>query len=193
MGAPERHRPTTVEELRALPDHDRLELVSGEVVAKAHPSPDHGFSKCRLGGVLHDFNRRPGQRVPGGWWLMSGLHVQYELGEVYCHDMAGWRRDQRPERPSDWPARFRPDWVCEIISPEHERQDLIVKPRTLHAAAVPHYWALHPEEKMLLVYRWASEGYMVVLTASSGDRVRAEPFTELELDVSELFGDESDE
>ena len=43
------------------------------------------------------------------------------------------------------------------------------------------------------MHRWASEGYMVVLTATSGDRDRAEPFTELEFDVSELFGDELDE
>jgi hypothetical protein len=52
---------------------------------------------------------------------------------------------------------------------------------------------VHPEEKMLLVHRWAVAGYTVVLTATSGDRVRAEPFEAVELDVAELFGDEVDE
>jgi hypothetical protein len=33
----------------------------------------------------------------------------------------------------------------------------------------------------------------VILRATSGDVVRAEPFDALELDVAELFGDEADE
>jgi hypothetical protein len=52
---------------------------------------------------------------------------------------------------------------------------------------------VHPEEKMLLVHRWTSAGYTLVLTATSGDRARAEPFDAIELDVSELFGDEVDD
>jgi hypothetical protein len=63
----------------------------------------------------------------------------------------------------------------------------------LHAAEVPHYWVVHPEQKMLLVHRWTTAGYTIVLRATSGDRVRAEPFDAIELDVAELFGDENDE
>lgn len=193
MAASSRPKPATADDLRAIAGHDRLEIVAGEIVEKAAPSPDHGFSESRLGGFLHGFNRRPGPRGPGGWWILTEIHVAYETGEIYCHDMAGWRRERCPERPASWPLRLRPDWVCEIVSPKHERQDFVVKPRVLHAAAVPHYWALHPEEKMLLVHRWTPDGYTVVLTATSGDRVRAEPFDAIELDVSELFGDEADE
>lgn len=74
-----------------------------------------------------------------------------------------------------------------------ERNDYVVKPRTLYGAEVSHYWTVHPEEKVLLVHRWAAEGYTVVLRATSGDRVRAEPFDAIELEVAELFGDETDE
>lgn len=43
---------------------------------------------------------------------------------IYCpsHDIAGWRKGWMPARPRraiDLP----PDWVCEIVSPGHERQD----------------------------------------------------------------------
>jgi len=192
MAAPSKPTPATVEDLAAIEDNDRLEIVNGVIVEKASPSPDHGFTESRIGGVLHGFNRRPGTRGPGGWWIMNEVHVEYGTGELYCHDVGGWRRERVPERPSGWPVRLRPDWVCEIVSPKHERQDLVVKPRVLHAAGVPHYWAVHPEEKMLLVHRWTSAGYTLVLTATSGDRVHAEPFDAIELDVSELFGDETD-
>src|SRR4051794_18453257 len=192
MASSEKPEPATLEDLRAIADHDRLEIVGGSIVEKAAPSAEHSLAEGRLGGILHGFNRRSGTRGPGGWWILPEIHVEYGSGEIYCHDAAGWRRDRMPDRPTGWPLRARPDWVCEIVSPRHEKQDLVVKPRVLHTAEVPHYWALHPEEKMLLVHRWTAAGYTVVLTATTGDRVRAEPFDAIELDVSELFGDEID-
>lgn len=193
MVAPSKPTPATVEDLRAVDDNDRLEIIGGTIVEKAIPSREHSFSEGRLGGILHGFNRRPGRRGPGGWWILPEIHVEYATGEIYCHDVGGWRRERTPEGPTGWPVKLRPDWVCEIVSPKHERQDLVVKPRVLLAAEVPHYWVLHPEEKVLLVHRWTVDGYTVVLRATSGDRVRAEPFDALELDVAELFGDETDD
>lgn len=72
-----------------------------------------------------------------------------------------------PECPSGRPVRIRPDWVCEILSPSNEKRDLVDKMRTLHASAVPHYWVLNTEEKVLVVHRHSAAGYVVVLTASS--------------------------
>jgi hypothetical protein len=38
--------------------------------------------------------------------------------------------------------------------------------------------------------RWTDEGYLTALTAKRGERVRAEPFGEVEWNVGQLFGDE---
>lgn len=157
------------------------------------PSWGHGFAESKLAEAMGPFNRRPGSRGPGGWWILAEIHVGYASGEIYCHDTAGWRRDRVPERPTEWPVRIRPDWVCEIVSPKHERTDLVVKPRVLHRAEVPHYWVLDPEEKILLVHRWSPDGYVVVQRAAAGETVRAEPFDALELRVGVLFGDDEDD
>ena len=85
-----------------------------------------------------------------------------------------------------------PDWVCEIVSPKHEKHDLVDKPRTLHAAAVPHYWILDPVEQILLVHRWAADGYTIVQRAAAGDTIRAEPVEAQEVRVGVLFGDDDD-
>jgi Uma2 family endonuclease len=110
--------------------------------------------------------------------------------EVYCHDLAGFRREPVPERPTEWPVRVRPDWVAEIVSPKHERTDLIDKPRVLHAAEVLHYWVIDPDERILLVHRWSRDRYVVVQRATAGEAVRPEPFEALELRVGLLFGEE---
>lgn len=174
-------------------DADRLEIVDGDLVEKAALSWSHGFTENKLAVAVGPFNRRPGSRGPGGWWILTEIHVGYPGGEVYCHDTAGWRRDRVPERPAEWPVRIRPDWVCEIVSPRHERADLVVKPRALHAAEVPHYWILDPDERILLVHRWSLEGYVVVQRATVGETIRAEPFEAIELRVDALFGDDEDE
>jgi len=192
MVAPARGLPT-FEDLLARDDADRLEIIGGEIVEQAAPSPGHSFTKFKLAVAVNPFNRRPGSRGSGGYWLFTTIHVGYPDGEIYCHDAAGWRRDRVPERPTDWPVRIRPDWVCEIVSPKHERNDLVVKPRVLHAAEVPHYWILDPEEKILLVHRWSPDGYTVVQRAAAGETVRAEPFDAIELRVGVLFGDDEDD
>jgi hypothetical protein len=57
---------------------------------------------------------------------------------------------------------------------------------------VPHYWLANPVERMLEVYRRTDLAYALVLSAKSGQRIRAEPFDAVELRVDELFGDDPD-
>jgi hypothetical protein len=40
---------------------------------------------------------------------------------------------------------------------------------------------------VLTVLQWTSQGYLVVLVAGRGDKVRVTPFDAVELDVSELL------
>lgn len=188
MSAPPPKR-STIEDLLARADADRLELVGGQIIERAVPSPDHSWSEGRVYAAIIPFNRKPGDHDPGGWWIFPEIHVAYATGELFCHDVAGWRRD-RNARPSGWPVRSRPDWVCEIVSPSHERHDLVTKPTVLHAAEVPHYWVVDPVTRLLFVHRWSPDGYVVVQRASAEQTIRAEPFDQIELRVSALFDDD---
>ena len=108
-------------------------------------------------------------------------------------DLAGWRRSTTGWPDLDaTPVSLIPDWVAEIVSQGHEKHDLVTKPRTLLTAEVPHYWVLDPEEQTLLVHRWSRDGYVIVLRATAGETVRAEPFEAIELDVTRLLGLDED-
>lgn len=193
MAAPSSKR-ATFADLLALPEHVRAEVIHGSIVEKASPSHEHGGSQLMLGSVLaRRFQRRPGGRWPGGWWFISEAEVEYETHEVYVHDVAGWRRERVPERPTGRPGRIRPDWACEILSPSNARRDLVDKFQVLQRCGVPHYWIIDPIEQTLIVHRWQPDGYLVALTAGAGDVVRAEPFDAVELRVATLFGLEDDE
>jgi Uma2 family endonuclease len=86
------------------------------------------------------------------------------------------------------PVELRPDWVCEVLSPSNATNDTVRKLRVYHQFAVPHYWILDPEAQSLIVYRWAADGYMAVVAAEAGERVRCEPFDAIEFEVGVLFG-----
>ncbi len=194
MAAPRSSKPATFADLAALGDDVRAEIIHGVIIEKAAPSIEHSFAQGSvLHAVIHRYGRRPGGRWPGGWWIATEVETEYETHEVFRHDAVGWRRDRVPELPREWPVRVRPDWACEVLSPSNEKRDRHDKMRVLHAAGVPHYWILDPDEKILIVHRWSPEGYVVVLTASSGETIRAEPFDAVELRVDVLFGDDDDD
>jgi Uma2 family endonuclease len=174
-----------------IPD---AEVIHGAIVEKAAPSWDHGHSQITIGGVLgRRFGGRGGGRWPGGWWLGTEVDVEYEPHELFRHDIVGWRRSRAPDRPGRRPVRLRPDWVCEILSPSNEKRDLVDKMQVLRRAALPYYWIVNPEERILIVHRLEAQGYLVTLTAGVDDTVRAEPFDDVEIALAVLFGEADDD
>ncbi len=195
MSSAPKVRPASLDELAYLRDQGHVvELVDGEIVYKATPTPAHGKAQRKVGAVLDGFDgKKGGPRGPGGWWLMTEVEVLYaRTTEVFRHDVVGFRRELHPALPNDLPVKARPDWACEILSPSTARNDVVKKQRTLHAHGVPHYWLVDPSNQLLRVLRWEADQYRHVLEAGVGDVVRAEPFDAIELDVRELFGVEDE-
>lgn len=192
MSAPKRK--ATADDLRALHGEDsRYEIIHGEIVGRAAPSERHASAQVTIiGPIAHRFNRKPGGKWPGGWWIHSELHVRYD-SDVFCHDICGFRRDLHDELPPEWPTSVRPDWVAELMSPGHQKHDRVDKWNVLFRARVPHYWLVDPEQRTLEVFRWTSDGYVRILAATSGDVIRAEPFDAVEMRAAVFFGDEDDD
>jgi Uma2 family endonuclease len=184
-------RLATAVDLARLPEGVCAEVIHGAIVERAAPSAEHGDAQSQLAVLIKGpFQRSPGRGGPGGWWILTEVEIELETHEVYRPDLVGWRRERMPTRPTGRPVRVRPDWVCEVLSPTTAKNDLVDKLRTLQSNGVPHYWIVDPERETLTVLRWTEEGYLTALTAKRGERVRAEPFGEVELNAGLLFGDE---
>jgi Uma2 family endonuclease len=182
----------TLADFLAIPASERFhELIDGELVRKAEPSGEHADGQ---GGIIASirppFQRGPGGRGPGGWWILPEVEVRLSSGDVVRPDVSGWRRDGMPARPTGFPIERRPDWVCEVLSPSNASHDRVKKLRVYHRERVAHYWIVDPREEILTVMRWTDPGYVTVLAAQRGERVRAEPFDAIEIDVGTLFGED---
>lgn len=184
----------TLDDLLALPEEERGEIVDGVLLSKEAASGKHGEAQGRMFQRLGPFNRRPGgpPERPGGWRFATDVLVDFGAQQKRRPDVAGWRRERLAEMPHVVPITIIPDWICEVLS-SNRADDLVKKMRLYHQAQVPHYWIIDPEVETLSVYRWVEGGYLHVLGATRNERVRAEPFAAIELSVSAFFGDDDDE
>lgn len=186
-------RTATLGDFLAIPEQQRFhELLGGEIVEKATPSGEHGDAQAGVVvAVRPAYQRRSGGGGgPGGWWIATEVEVELAAGEVVRPDVLGWRRERVPERPTGFPVRIRPDWICEVVSPSNANTDTVKKLRVYHQAQIPHYWLVDPRDATLTVMRWSGDGYTTVLRAERGETVRPEPFEAIELAVGTLFGDD---
>lgn len=182
----------TFQDLLLLEEDLKVEIIDGEIVEKAPPTVKHGHAQLSVGALVRsEYQGSSGGARIGGWWIAVDCDVELEPHQVYAPDVVGWRREHLPELPDTRPVRIRPDWVCEVLSKSNAANDLVKKFRGYHAARVPHYWVVDPRNESLVVYRYTPEGYLTVLTAITGETVRAEPFDALEIRVGELFGHEA--
>jgi Uma2 family endonuclease len=175
-------------------DDDRVELHAGRLVPKEAARYEHSDAQRGIAAWLSVPFQRPSGRGPGGWWLATEAEVAYP-GWTFLHDLAGWRRDRVPAKPSGRPVNEAPDWVCEILS-TNRRHDTVTKFEILGRAGVAHYWLVDVEARELVVHRleqgrWVRVGAFVA--TEPGLRARIEPFDAIELEVAVLFGDDPTE
>ena len=188
MTVPRKEGTETIADWLAQPAELRLEFIDGQLIEKAAPTPAHGNTQLGIGGQLNPFRTRAGgPGGPGGWWIVSEVDIVLD-GRGYRPDLLGWRRDHVPELPNSRPVTVTPDWICEIVSESNRSVDTVIKFRRYHQSQVPHYWIMDLIDRTLTVYRREPQGYLVALRAEAGEKVRAEPFDAIELEVAVLFG-----
>jgi Uma2 family endonuclease len=195
MSQPARRPRATLDDFWAIPESQRFhELIAGDLIQKAAPSGEHGGAQAAVVGALGPpFQRKPGGRGPGGWWIATEVEVLLETGDVVRPDIVGWRRENSPERPAGMPVKLRPDWICEIVSPSNATDDTVKKLRLYQQVNIPYYWIVDPREATLTVMRWSADGFVTRMRAERHEVVRAEPFQAIELAVGTLFGDDPPE
>jgi Uma2 family endonuclease len=103
--------------------------------------------------------------------------------------MAGWRRSRMSHLPTTAYFPLAPDWVCEILSPSTSSLDRVQKLSIYAREKVAHAWLIDPLARSLEVLCLENGRWKILSTHTGADVVRAEPFGEIELDLSALWAD----
>jgi Uma2 family endonuclease len=190
LSFPRRRRPVDVLKLKTLDDlllspDERVELIGGEIVRRPMARFAHGRAQNRMALALGTFDE--GEGSGGGWWFATEIGVAYETHECPSHDLAGWRQERLPHLP-DGVIDLPPDWVCEIVSPGHEKKDTLVLPLLLKRHRVPCYWLIWPEDRVLAAHALEEDDWRTIATLKNRGRARMLPFEGVERDLDALFG-----
>jgi Uma2 family endonuclease len=176
----------TYDDLLKLPEHLVGEIIDGELIVSPRPASPHARASSIMGADLTGpFDRPPGGggSDPGGWWILDEPELHFGA-DVLVPDLAGWRRERMPVLPSVPAFELAPDWICEIVSPSTARVDRTRKMGVYARVEVPHLWLLDPLAHTLEVFRRHEGSWLLVSTHSEDDKVRAEPFAAVELQLS---------
>lgn len=173
-------KPASYADIEALPEGKNGELIDGELYVSPRPRPRHAHAQEVLHlDLMNAFQFGVGG--PGGWYFQHEpeLHLG---GNVLIPDIAGWR-GALPDGIWDNPGiSVVPDWVCEVLSPSTVKLDRTIKLPRYARLGVPHAWFVHPVDRFVEVYRLRQGSWEVVEIHVGDERLKAEPFAEVELE-----------
>ncbi len=176
----------TYEDLYSVPENMTGEIIDGELIATPRPSRKHALAASVLGSEIIPSYYLGRSGGPGGWIII--VEPEIGLGEhTMVPDLAGWKRERFPiEEDHNW-ISVAPDWVCEILSPNTLRTDKIKKMPIYARHGVGHIWLIDPVAMTMDAFRLESGRWSLLASFSENDKVRIEPFHEIEINLGDLW------
>ncbi len=143
----------TIDDIYALPDGKRAELIDGKIYYMTPPSTRHQR-------LVHFFDRE------------IGNYIQSKNGEceVFPAPFAVFLNEDdtnyvepdisvicNKEKITDQGCNGAPDWIVEIVSPGNKPMDYFTKLFKYRTAGVREYWIVDPIKERVTVYGFEKE------------------------------------
>ena len=174
------------DDLHDLPENTTGEIIEGELYAFPRPHYRHANTLSVLSSELippYRFGRGGG---PGGWVIIVEPEVM--LGEnLLVPDITGWKQERLTVNPQENWIAVVPDWVCEVLSPGTFLHDRTRKMDIYARHGVPYLWFIDPVARLLETFKLEKDKWLVMKNYAGDEKVQAEPFQEIELDLSRLW------
>jgi len=187
----ERNAPSVEAAFQEAPPELVAEILEGELHLSPRPARPHANAAFLL-GVLLGGPFRLGRGGPGGWVILAEpeLHLGPRPDKI-VPDLAGWRRERMPDALGGKDALAHlsliPDWACEVLSPRTRLRDKGPKMRTYAREGLRHLWHVDPVARTLDIFRLEGDQWLPAGSFSSEEKVRAEPFEAIELELALLW------
>jgi len=99
----------TYDDLLALPEGQRAEVIGGAMITPTSPLPRHGRAQRVVGRIIGGaFDDDDGLGGPGGWWILPEFDARLSPHDIVKPDIAGWRRERLPDPWDIQPDRRHP-------------------------------------------------------------------------------------
>lgn len=143
----------TIDDIYALPDGKRAELIDGKIYYMAQPNTRHQRLVSDLHYQIKDFIKRNNGEcevfpAPFAVFLNENdkNYVEPDIS-VICDK----------NKITDKGCNGAPDWVVEIVSPSSKQMDYYKKLFKYRTAGVREYWVVDPERELVTVYNFEKD------------------------------------
>ncbi len=143
----------TIEDIYALPDGERAELIDGDIYYMAPPSRKHQSIAGELLTTINNYIKSKGGPcqpyiAPFAVFLNEDdrNYVEPDIS-VICN----------PNKLNDKGCVGAPDWIIEIVSPSSRRMDYTTKLFKYRTAGVREYWIVDPDKNRVTAYTFGDD------------------------------------
>ena len=171
----------TIDDIYALPEGQRAELIDGQIYDMAPPSPMHQELVMELSATLRDYikkNGGPCKVYPAPFAVFLNEddrnYVEPDIS-VICDSS---KVDNRGYQGA-------PDFIIEIVSPSSQRMDYLTKLFKYRTAGVREYWIVYPLQRTVQVYSF--EGTEDSTQYSFDDEITVTIYGDLKICVADLL------
>lgn len=169
----------TIDDIYALPEGTRAELIDGYMYMMAPPSRKHQDIAGTLYRKIADYiDSKGGSCKP---YIAPFAVLLNPDSKNYVEPDISVICDKN--KLTDLGCNGAPDWVIEIVSPSSRRMDYYTKLFKYRTAGVREYWIVDPDKNRILVYNFESED---TGDYSFNDSVKAGIYPDFSIDFSEL-------
>ena len=169
----------TVEDIYALPEGTRAELIDGQIYYMAPPSRRHQNLLFSISRVIADYIDQKGGScevdiAPFAVFLNENdkNYVEPDIA-VICDT----------SKLNDRGCSGAPDWIIEIVSPASRKMDYSTKLFKYRTAGVREYWIVDPVKNLILIYNFdTSDSEQYTFT----DTIKAGIYEDLYIDFSRI-------
>lgn len=161
----------TIDDIYALPDGERAELIDGAIYYMDPPSRKHQKISFKLSRIIADYIDQKGgscEVYPAPFAVFLNEddrnYVEPDIS-VICDTN---KLDSRG-------CNGAPDWIIEIVSPGSRRMDYSTKLFKYRSAGVREYWLVDPDKDRIMVWHFETDN--------------AEDYTFKDCVTSNIYGD----
>ena len=170
----------TFEDILALPEGERAELIDGEMFMMASPGRRHEDAVFWFSGRIFDYIQGKKGKCRAYSSSFAVFPKKDDKNYVEPDITVVCDREKLDERG----CNGAPEWVIEIVSPSSVKMDYERKRKLYQESGVEEYWIVDPEKEQVSVYRFQENDQVKVY--SFRETVKVGIYEDFKLDFEEL-------
>ena len=171
----------TIEDIYALPDGQRAELIDGQMYMMAPPSYRHQRLVIQLSRIIGNYiadKNGDCEVLPAPFAV--NLHAN---DKIYVEPDISVICDKN--KLTDHGCEGAPDFIIEIVSPSSRRMDYNTKNALYSEAGVREYWIVDPSKERTTVYHYEEDAAPTIYAFDQVITVSI--YDDLQITISELL------